>query len=266
MLTYPQFSPEIFSIGPFAVRWYGFMYLLSFLAAWLLGRYRAVKTGVFSKGQFDDVLTWGIVGVLIGGRLGYVLFYHFSYYLANPLEIFQVWHGGMSFHGGFIGVIVAQGLAGKKYGKSLFQTMDFMAPLVPPGLFFGRMGNFINAELWGKTTDAPWGMLFPGAGPLPRHPSQLYEAALEGLLLFAIIWGFSSKPRPTMAVSGVFATGYGVFRFFIEFFRQPDAHIGYLAFDFVTMGMVLCVPIILFGLVLLRLAYVKTTPEHSRVK
>ena len=263
MLTYPQFSPEIFSIGPFAVRWYGTMYLFSFLAAWLLGRYRAVKTGIFTRTQFDDVLTWGIVGVLIGGRLGYVLFYNLSYYLANPLEILQVWHGGMSFHGGFIGVIVAQGLAGKRYGKSLFQTMDFMAPLVPPGLFFGRMGNFINAELWGKVTDAPWGMIFPNAGPLPRHPSQLYEAALEGLLLFAILWIFSSKPRPTMAVSGLFATGYGAFRFIVEFFRQPDAHIGYLAFEVVTMGMLLCVPVILFGLTLLWLAYSKKAPAGS---
>ncbi len=255
MLSYPQFSPDVFSIGPFAVRWYGFMYLLGFLSAWFLGRYRAAATGVFSKSQFDEVLTFGIMGVVLGGRLGYVIFYHPGYYAANPLEIFQLWHGGMSFHGGLLGVILAQWLAGRRYGKSFFQTIDFMAPLVPPGLFFGRLGNFINSELWGKVTDAPWGMVFPKAGPLPRHPSQLYEAALEGLLLFIILWAYSSKPRPSMAVSGVFALGYGVFRCFVEVFRQPDAHLGYLAFGFVTMGMVLCLPLILLGITLLLLAH-----------
>lgn len=257
MLTFPQFSPVVFSVGPLSVRWYGFMYLLGFLSAWLLGRRRAARTQTFTKGQFDDVLTWGIVGVIVGARLGYVFFYHPLYYLAHPLEIFEVWHGGMSFHGGFLGVILAQGLAGRRFGKSLFQTMDFMAPLVPPGLFFGRLGNFINGELWGRVTDMPWGMVFPGAGPHPRHPSQLYEAALEGVALFTILWVFSSRPRPVMAVSGVFALGYGLFRCFVEFFRQPDAHLGYLAFGWVTMGMVLCLPVILVGVLLLWLAYRK---------
>lgn len=255
MLTFPEFSPVLVSIGPFAVRWYGFMYLLGFLSAWILGRMRAGRQGVFTKAQFDEVLTWGLFGVLIGARLGYVLFYKPLYYFEHPLEIFMVWQGGMSFHGGFLGVLIAQGVAGRRYGKSLFQTMDFMAPLVPPGLFFGRLGNFINGELWGRVTDSPMGMIFPGAGPLPRHPSQLYEAALEGLALFVIVWFFSSKPRPTMAVSGVFALGYGVFRSIAECFRQPDAHLGYLAFGFVTMGMLLCVPLILTGLILLFLAY-----------
>jgi phosphatidylglycerol:prolipoprotein diacylglycerol transferase len=260
MLSFPEFSPEIFQIGPFAVRWYGFMYLLGFLSAWLLGRYRvARRPGVFTRAQFDEVLTWGIAGVLIGARLGYVLFYNPSHYLAHPWEIFTVWHGGMSFHGGFLGVILAQGLAGRRYGRRLFETMDFMAPLVPPGLFFGRIGNFINAELWGRATDSPLGMVFPGAGPLPRHPSQLYEAALEGLALFTLLWIFSSKPRPVMAVSGVFALGYGLLRCFAEFFRQPDAHIGYLAFGVITMGMILCLPVILTGIILLTLAY-KNTP------
>ena len=257
MLTYPQFSPDVFHIGPLAVRWYGFMYLLGFLSAWLLGRYRAAKTGVFTKPQFDDVLTFGILGVILGARLGYVVFYQPLYYLSNPLEIFQLWHGGMSFHGGLLGVLLGQWLAGRRFGKSFFVTMDFMAPLVPPGLFFGRIGNFINAELWGKVTDAPWGMVFPDAGNLPRHPSQLYEAALEGFLLFIIIWLYSAKPRPVMAVSGVFALGYGVFRCFVEFFRQPDAHLGYLAFDFVTMGMLLCLPLILVGCLCLVFAYRK---------
>lgn len=257
MLQYPEFSPDLFSIGPFAVRWYGFMYVLGFVSAWILGRYRAVKSGVFTRPQFDEVLTYGILGVVLGGRLGYVLFYQPAYFLENPLEIFKMWHGGMSFHGGLLGVILGQWLAGRRYGKTFFETMDFMAPLVPPGLFFGRIGNFINAELWGRTTDVPWGMVFPGAGPLPRHPSQLYEAALEGLLLFIILWLFSAKPRPRMAVSGVFALGYGLFRFFVEFFRQPDAHLGYLAFGWLTMGMLLCLPMIVLGLTLLWLAYRK---------
>lgn len=261
MLIHPQFSPDIVTLGPLTLRWYGFMYLLGFLSAWLLGRRRCATTGVFTPHQFDDILTWGIVGVLVGARLGYVIFYNPLYFIDNPLEIFAVWQGGMSFHGGFLGVILAQGLAGRRYGKSLFQTMDFMAPLVPPGLFFGRLGNFINAELWGRITEAPWGMVFPAAGPLPRHPSQLYEAALEGLVLFIVLWIYSSKPRPTMAVSGVFALGYGVFRFFVEFFRQPDAHIGYLAGGFLTMGMILCLPVILTGVILLSLAYRR--PQHD---
>lgn len=254
-MLYHDFSPDIFSIGPFTVRWYGSMYLLGFLSAWLLGRRRAKTGGVFTPPQFDDVLTWGIAGVLIGARLGYVLFYNPLYYLEHPLETLYVWQGGMSFHGGFLGVLIASGLAGRRYARSLFQTMDFIAPLVPPGLFFGRIGNFVNAELWGKETDLPWGMVFPGAGPLPRHPSQLYEAALEGAVLFVILWAFSSRPRPAMAVSGVFALGYGVFRFVVEFFRVPDAHIGYLAFGWLTMGMALCVPVILTGAILLLLAY-----------
>ncbi|MDL2280188.1 prolipoprotein diacylglyceryl transferase, partial [Desulfovibrio sp. OttesenSCG-928-G11] len=175
MLQYPQFSPEMFSLGPLSVRWYGMMYLFGFLAAWLLGRRRAAKSGLFTPAQFDDVLLFGCIGVLLGARFGYVLFYNPVYYLRHPLEILAVWQGGMSFHGGLLGVMFAQWLAGRRYGKSFFQTMDFMAPLVPPGLFFGRLGNFINAELWGRITDAPWGMVFPGGGDLPRHPSQLYE-------------------------------------------------------------------------------------------
>jgi phosphatidylglycerol:prolipoprotein diacylglycerol transferase len=255
MLNYPQLSPDIVTIGPLSVRWYGMMYLLGFVSAWLLGRMRAARSGVFTRVQFDDVLLFGCIGVLVGARLGYVLFYNPLHFLAEPLEIFEVWQGGMSFHGGMLGVMIGQGLAGRRYGRSFFQTMDFMAPLVPPGLFFGRIGNFINAELWGKVTDAPWGMVFPGAGALPRHPSQLYEAALEGVVLFSILWVFSSRPRPLMAVSGMFALFYGLFRCFVEFFRQPDAHIGYLAFGWLSMGMALCLPVILTGLTLLRLAY-----------
>ncbi len=256
MITYPEFSPEAFSIGPLSVRWYGLTYFFGFLSAWALGRYRVRKSGaLLTAAQFEDILIWGCFGVILGARFGYVLFYQPGWFVSHPLEIFRIWEGGMSFHGGLLGVLVAQWLTGRKYGKTFFEVMDFMAPLVPPGLFFGRLGNFINGELWGRVTDVPWGMVFPGAGPLPRHPSQLYEAALEGVLLFALLWVYSAKPRPRMAVSGVFALGYGVFRMTVEFFRQPDAHLGYLAFGFVTMGMVLCLPLIALGIFLLARAY-----------
>lgn len=257
MLQYPQFSPDVFSIGPLTVRWYGLMYLFGFISAWILGRRRAARGRLLNREQFEDILTWGIVGVIVGARLGYVVFYDPVVYLRHPLQIFALWQGGMSFHGGMIGVMVAQWLSGKRHGKSFFEVMDFMAPLVPPGLFFGRLGNFINGELWGRITDVSWGMVFPGAGPLPRHPSQLYEAALEGVVLFTVLWIFSAKPRPRMAVSGVFALGYGMFRIFVEFFRQPDVQLGYLAFGFVTMGMVLCLPLIAVGALLLARAYTR---------
>lgn len=254
-MTYPQFDPVFFSIGPFAVRWYGLMYLLGFASAWVLGRYRARTTGAFTVREFEDILTWGLFGVVLGGRLGYVLFYDPGYYLSHPLEIVYLQHGGMSFHGGMLGVIFLMWYAARRRGRTLFEVMDFMAPLVPPGLFFGRLGNFINAELWGRVTDAPAGMVFPGAGPLPRHPSQLYEAALEGVVFFAVLWVFSAKPRPRMAVSGLFLIGYGVFRFIVEFFREPDAHLGFVAFDFLSMGQLLCIPMVVFGALLMRLAY-----------
>ncbi len=259
MLAYPQFSPIAFSIGPLAVRWYGLMYVLGFLSAWLLGRSRAARQaelgGPFNVREFEDVLIWGFIGVILGARLGYVIFYNPLHYLHNPLDIFTIWHGGMSFHGGLLGVVFCQWLAGRRYKSGFFSTMDFMAPLVPPGLFFGRLGNFINAELYGKVTDMPWGMVFPGTNGQPRHPSQLYEAALEGLLLFALLWVFSAKPRPRRAVSGLFALGYGLFRFAVEFVREPDAQIGYLAGNFFTMGMLLCLPLIAFGLFLLYSAF-----------
>lgn len=263
MLKFPHIDPVIFSVGPLSVRWYGFMYFLGFLSSWLLGSYRIKRRKKynipFSAEQFSDLLVWGILGVILGARLGYVVFYKPLYYLNNPLEIFAIWSGGMSFHGGLIGVVLCVWLAGRKHGSSFLRTMDFVAPLVPPGLFFGRIGNFINAELWGQHTSLPWGMIFPTreAGPFPRHPSQLYEAGLEGLLLFIIVWKFSAKSRPLGAVSGLFALGYGCFRFFVEFFREPDRHIGYLFGNFFTMGMLLCVPLILIGGALLCNAYRK---------
>ncbi len=256
-MIFPRIDPIAFSIGPLAVRWYGVMYLFSFAAAWLLGRHRAKRNGAFTPQEFDDLLTWGIFGVVLGGRLGYILFYDLAYYLKNPLELFMVNHGGMSFHGGMLGVIFGMWICARRRGKTLFQVMDFMAPLVPPGLFFGRMGNFINGELWGRVTTEPWGMVCPGAGPLPRHPSQLYEAFLEGIVFFCLLWAFSAKPRPRCAVSGVFLVGYGLFRFIVEFFREPDAHLGFVALDFLSMGQILCLPMIAFGVVLLALAYRK---------
>ena len=270
MLSYPEIDPVALSLGPFKVHWYGLMYLLAFAGVWILGRYRASRPESHWNAQMvDDVVFYGVIGTIVGGRLGYILFYGFDQILDNPLSIFKIWEGGMSFHGGFIGVMTAFWLFGRRHGLGLWQVADFIAPFVPPGLLAGRIGNFINGELWGYPTDVAWGMRVPceklgeycrGLPPgtewsPPLHPSQLYEAALEGIVLFAILWIFSSKPRPTMAVSGVFLLCYGIFRFLVEFVRLPDAHIGYLAFDWVTMGQVLTLPMILAGFILLLLAY-----------
>ncbi|MFO1350762.1 MAG: prolipoprotein diacylglyceryl transferase [Gammaproteobacteria bacterium] len=258
MLTHPNFDPVAISLGPIKVRWYGLMYLLGFAAGWALGRYRANRLGSTWRGQqVDDLLFYLAFGVILGGRIGYVLFYNFNAFLHEPLMLFKIWEGGMSFHGGLLGVLTAMALYARQQGRTFFEVTDFIAPLVPPGLFFGRIGNFINGELWGRTTDLPWGMVFqtPGAGDLPRHPSQLYEAGLEGVALFLILWLYSAKPRPTMAVSGLFLICYGLFRFAIEFVREPDAQIGYLAFGWLTMGQVLSLPMFIFGVVFMLLAY-----------
>lgn len=262
MIGYPHISPEIFSIGPFSVRWYGMMYILGFVTGWFLGCKRIKERGFMTLVDFESLLTWIIVGVILGARLGYVLFYNLPVYLEQPLDIFKVWEGGMSFHGGLLGVLTALWIYSRKKRMHFFALVDFIAPLVPTGLFFGRIGNFINGELWGNVTDVPWGMIFPSAGNLPRHPSQLYEALLEGALLFIILWIFSSKKRPCMSVSGLFALCYGCFRFFLEFFRQPDVQLGYLAGDFLTMGMVLCLPMIAIGIILLAVAYGKKNKEY----
>ncbi len=264
MLIHPDFDPIAFSLGPLKVRWYGLMYLVGFALAWWLGRVRAARPGSgWSAEQVGDLIFYAALGVILGGRLGYVFFYQGAALLGDPLMVLRVWEGGMSFHGGLIGVLVALGLYGRKVGKTFFEVGDFAAPLVPLALAFGRLGNFINGELWGRVTDLPWGMVFHtyGAGDLPRHPSQLYQALLEGMTLFAILWIYSARPRPTMAVSGLFLLGYGVLRSIAELFREPDAHLGYLAFGWLTMGQLLSLPMILAGAGLLVLAYRRRRQE-----
>ena len=253
MLAYPQIDPVALAIGPLKIHWYGLMYLIGIGGAWWLASRRLnAFDPAWTKEKLSDLVFWVALGVIAGGRLGYVLFYDLSAYIANPLLIFEVWKGGMSFHGGLIGVMLATLWFGKRNNKSFFQLMDFIAPLVPIGLGAGRIGNFINAELWGKATDLPWAMIFPtDPAQLPRHPSQLYQFALEGVALFAILWFYSRKPRPTMAVSGMFALFYGIFRFTVEFVRVPDAQLGYLAFGWLTMGQILCLPMIIGGIFLI---------------
>ena len=255
MLTAPQIDPVAIQIGPLAVRWYGLMYLVGFLLAWWLGRRRARRSGLLGPEQVDDLIFYAALGVILGGRFGYVLFYGFEQLLADPLYLLRIWEGGMSFHGGLLGVLVAAWLFGRKHGLGFFGVTDFVAPLVPLGLAAGRIGNFVNGELWGRVSDVPWAMVFPGAGPSPRHPSQLYEAFLEGFVLFALLWWFSARPRPRMAVSGLFLVGYGTARFAVEFAREPDAHLGFLAGGWLTMGMLLSLPMVVAGAVLMLLAY-----------
>ena len=237
LLIHPNIDPIAFSIGPLAVRWYGLMYLAGFAIGWWLGTGRIAAKGQapITRAQLDDLLFLIVLGVILGGRLGYVLFYKPAYYAAHPLEILAIWQGGMSFHGGLLGVMAAMLIAARRHKVDWLRLMDFLAPLVPPGIAAGRLGNFINAELPGRVTDVPWGMVFPGAGDAPRHPSQLYQFALEGLTLFVLLWWFSSKPRPRGQVSAMFLLGYGGLRFVAEFAREPDAFIGYLALG-LTMG------------------------------
>jgi phosphatidylglycerol:prolipoprotein diacylglycerol transferase len=252
MLIHPQIDPVAIAIGPLAVRWYGLMYLIGFGVAFLLARSRIKqgRSGSISFAVFDDLFFFCVLGVVLGGRLGYVLFYKPGYYVSHPLEILAVWQGGMAFHGGFLGVILAMVYIARKHRIRWLAVTDFIAPLVPPALAAGRIGNFINGELWGRVTDVPWGMVFRGAGALPRHPSQLYQFALEGALLFVILWLYSAKPRPTGAVSAMFLIGYGVLRFTAEFFREPDDFLGLLALN-LSMGQWLSLPMILAGIAML---------------
>lgn len=263
-ITYPNIDPA-FSLGPVTIHWYGVMYLLAFLVGWLLGNQRAKRPqSGWTSDDVTDLIIFAAVGAILGGRVGYVLFYGLSSFLADPLSIFRLSDGGMSFHGGLLGVLAAILLFGRRKGRNFWDVTDFIAPLVPLGLFFGRMGNFINGELWGAPTSLPWGMVFPTGGPEPRHPSMLYEALLEGIVLFVLLWVYSGKPRPRMAVSGWFLIGYGTFRTLIEFVREPDAHLGYLAFGWVTMGMVLTFPMVIFGVWLVRAAH--RNPKFPEVK
>ncbi|HEV8078377.1 MAG TPA: prolipoprotein diacylglyceryl transferase, partial [Marinobacter sp.] len=238
MLQHPQIDPVAIAIGPLKIHWYGLTYLVGFAAGWWLGRLRSRKPwSPVSEEQVGDLLFYLALGVILGGRFGYVIFYNFDVFLADPLWLLRVWEGGMSFHGGLLGVMLGMWWYGRKIGAGFWRMTDFVAPLVPVGLGAGRIGNFINGELWGKPTDLPWGMVFQQApDALARHPSQLYQFALEGVLFFIILWWFSAKPRPRMAVSGLFLICYGVFRFAVEFVRQPDAQLGYLASDWLTMG------------------------------
>lgn len=272
MIIHPQFDPVLISIGPLAIRWYAVSYIVGFILFTWLGRRRIAQGNtVFTKEMLDDFLTWGILGVILGGRIGYILFYKLSDYLADPISMLKVWEGGMSFHGGFLGVVAAMWLFSRKHKISFLNTMDFVAPLVPLGLASGRIGNFINGELWGRVTDinAFWAMGFPQAhyedveaaahnplwaqwlsqyGVLPRHPSQLYQFALEGICLFVIVWLFSKKTRPAGQVASLFLGGYGFFRFVAEFARQPDDYLGLLTLG-LSMGQWLSVPMIVLGAV-----------------
>ena len=266
MLVHPNFDPVAIAIGPVKVHWYGLMYLIAFAGGWWLGRVRARDAWRgWSRDNVSDVLFWIALGVIVGGRLGYMLFYDVERLLANPVSVFMVWRGGMSFHGGLIGALLAMWWFARTRGRGFFDVADFIAPLVPLGIAAGRLGNFINGRLWGTPSDLPWAMVFhdPGAGDAPRHPSQLYEALLEGVVLFAVLWWFSRRPRPAMAVSGVFLIGYGIARTLVEFVRVPDAHLGYLAFGWVTMGQVLTLPMIAAGVVLAIMAVTRHRPSPA---
>jgi phosphatidylglycerol:prolipoprotein diacylglycerol transferase len=252
LLIHPQFDPVAVHLGPLAIRWYGLMYLVGFGLVWAVGRY-AIRTrpqSVWTERDLDDALFYGILGTILGGRLGYVLFYKFSDYLAEPWRIFYLWEGGMSFHGGFLGVILAMAWYARTRRQNWLAITDFIAPLAPLALGAGRLGNFINGELWGRPTGIPWAMIFPNVDPLPRHPSQLYEFGLEGILLFVVLWTYAAAPRPRGAVSAGFLIGYGLIRFSVEFTREPDSFLGLLALG-LSMGQWLSLPMILAGVGLL---------------
>ncbi|HVK98924.1 MAG TPA: prolipoprotein diacylglyceryl transferase [Dongiaceae bacterium] len=264
MLMFPKIDPVAISIGPVDIRWYGLMYLIGFVSGFMLLNRRAKQPqSGWTTEQVSDLIFYGALGVILGGRVGYVLFYNFGAFLDNPITLFEVWHGGMSFHGGLLGVMIAVWLFARNMKKSYWDVLDFGAPIVPIGLGLGRIGNFIGGELVGRPTDLPWGMVFPHVDHLARHPSQLYQATLEGLALFTILWLFSRKPRPRYAVSGMFALFYGLFRFLVEFARQPDVQLGFVAFDWLTMGQLLSLPLIAVGLVLLYFAYGRQSAYSS---
>jgi len=262
MINYPEINPVAVDFGAIKVHWYGLMYLLGFVAALYIGNLRSkLPANSWNKDQVSDVIFYCAIGVILGGRIGYILFYNFGAFLDNPLIIVRIWEGGMSFHGGMLGVFTALYLFVRKTNRTFFQVSDFVAPMVPLGLGFGRIGNFINKELWGRPVDSmlPWAMDY--GDHVARHPSSLYQALSEGLLLFIILFVYSKKPRPTMAVSGVFMLAYGGFRFITEFFRTPDAHLGFVMFNWMTKGQQLSIPMIMFGIGILIWAYKKQKTE-----
>ncbi|WP_100640978.1 prolipoprotein diacylglyceryl transferase [Marinobacter salexigens] len=250
MLNYPNIDPIAISLGPLQIHWYGLMYLVGFLAAWWLGRRQAFQLGLDTD-AIETLIFYCAMGVILGGRLGYALFYGLDNLVDNPLWLFKIWEGGMSFHGGFVGVLVAASIFARKHSLHFFCLTDFVAPLVPIGLGAGRIGNFINHELPGRVSDVPWAMVFPNMGSAPRHPSSLYEFALEGVVLFALLWWYSSYPRRTGATSGLFLLLYGIFRFSVEFVRLPDPQLGFIANGWMTMGQLLTLPMIIGGLALI---------------
>lgn len=267
MFIYPQINPIAFHIGPLAVHWYGIMYAIAFLGGWGLALLRARKPNSgWTNDQVGDVIFYAALGVIIGGRCGYMLFYDFSNFIHQPWIIFEIWQGGMSFHGGLLGVVIAMWLFARKSNKTFFTVSDFLAPIVPFGLAAGRLGNFINDELWGRVTHVPWAMVFPNGGPYPRHPSMIYEFLLEGVLLFTILWIYSAKPRPKMAVSGLFALCYGCFRIFVEFFRQPDPQLGFVAFGWLSQGQLLSIPLVIVGIIMLCGAYAQKKSNASLIE
>ncbi len=262
MLPYPQIDPVALALGPIKIHWYGLTYLVGLSFAWWLAVRRSARPGsVLKREQVDDLIFYAALGVVLGGRLGYALFYGWSKIMEDPSWLLRVWQGGMSFHGGLLGVIAAMYLFARWRNISFGDLLDFVAPLAPVGLALGRLGNFIGQELWGKPTDVPWAMIFPNDPlQLARHPSQLYQFALEGIVLFCLLFWFSSKPRPRWAVGGMFMVGYGCLRFLAEFFREPDAHLGFQALGWVTRGQILCLPMIIIGLILLVMVY----RQHDR--
>lgn len=255
LFTHPQFDPVALALGPLKIHWYGLMYVIGFLGFLIIGKQRARRPGsLFQPDQVDDMMFWGAIGVVLGGRVGYMLFYNLKSFLNDPLSFFQVWDGGMSFHGGLIGVTLVMFTLAWKWKVHVFQLADFVAPLIPIGLGAGRIGNYINGELWGRHTNADWGVIFPAVDNLPRHPSQLYQAFLEGLVLFIALWLFTRRPRPAGSVAGLFLVLYSLFRILVEFVREPDAHLGYQALG-LTQGQWLSIPMMLVGIGIMWWAY-----------